>query len=70
MMLHRLARAVVETVTECEPATETLIHLALQSSLGMTHAHCTDLINALIAAGFIQRDANYQLSVTAKGKTI
>jgi len=58
----RIAQAILETVAESQPAPESLIHLALQSSLGLTSAQCAQMIEGMIQAGLLER-SNHQLSL-------
>lgn len=65
LAMRRIMTAVVETVRQCEPAPESLIHLALQGSLHMSHEGCSMLIDALIDVGHLRRDEHHRLITTA-----
>lgn len=59
----RIAISIIETVEETQPAPESAIHLALQSSLNFSHAQCADFIDTMVGLGMLTRDGSSLLRV-------
>lgn len=57
-VLRLVASAVVETVKECGQAPESMIHFALEQSMGLDYHQCQQIINALVGAGILNRESN------------